>query len=550
MAHRSNRNTDILHDEGRPASRRETLAAVLVIVCLLLFRTPSPEYVLTDPDGGVQLAAAAQILHFDEHPWIDFAVAYGPLPYYLSTAFQWVSNDRLIGELFLDVLGYLVALLMLFRASHRLANHPAVAWLAFLSILVLLPRFFKYFILLAPAAILSATFFYVENPRRARAVIVGIALGCAFLARFDLGIVGVAAVAITTVTVPAVARRTRHIHLAIMAAVCGLVIVPWLAFVVARGGSLFGLARDILATLTSVPVGLALPHPLLSWHDPLLTATYFGFFGLAGATTVLVAVRWRSLPLKWRSRMATTVVMAAGSLLLASHRSDLSHMIQATPMVLVLGSGLGVLLFAPGGESSNRRRALIPSAALATTTLIAVWAITQTAPSNPVRFGSFDPRQIVRTYRLAAQPLPELVSTIGHQIPEFWPLEIIDQVQQYSSADDRVCIWPWYSQLLYFAGRGFAGRTPYLLPGHLDTPGAQLRIVAELRSNPPSMVLWDEDYYLDGRLERNPALTHSLVHAEVLSTMVRSGKVGRLSVYLRPGLRTIESAGESHEQER
>lgn len=548
--HRSNDTADVVRDESRPASRRETLAAVLVIFCALLLRTPCPEYALTDPDGGVQLAVALQILRFDEHPWIDYGVAYGPLPYYLSTAFQWASGGRLIGELLLDVLAYLVGFVWLFRASRRLAGRSVVPWFWLLSSLILLPRFFKYFIVVAPAAVVAAAFFYIASPRRGRIVTAGVALGGAFLARADLGIIGAVAMATAVATVPGITRRTRHAHMAAMASVSVLVVVPWLTLVVTRGHSLVTLARDVVTTLTSVPAGLALPHPLVSWHDPVLTATYTGFFGLAGVTSLLTLVRWRSLPSRWRSMMAVTMVIAAGALMLASHRSDLSHIIQATPLVLLLGTGLRTLFAANSSESANWRQDVVPAASIILTTLIAASAIARTDPSSTLRFGSLDPRDAIRTYRLAARPRSELVETVALHNPDYWPTSVIGHVRWYSSTDDRVCIWPWHSQLLYFADRGFAGRTPYLLSGHLDSQDAQQQIIAALGSDPPAMIVWDESFTLDDQPQRNPTLTHSEVYAEVVSSMDRVGSVGQFSVYLQPARRSIESVQRRREEER
>ena len=70
------------------------MAAALLILASLLVRTPSPEYFLMDPDGGVQLAAAQQIRLTGEQPWIDFYVPYGPLVYYLSFLGQWASGSN------------------------------------------------------------------------------------------------------------------------------------------------------------------------------------------------------------------------------------------------------------------------------------------------------------------------------------------------------------------------------------------------------------------------------------------------------------------------
>ena len=134
-------------------------SAFVLIVGFLLINTPPAWYYLLDPDQGYQLAVADQILR-GFHPFVDVLGSnYGPLVFYLSAFGQLVSDGRLIGEIALVISGYAAGYFLLFGITLQSTKSRWLSFSLLAFALLLMPRFYKYYVVLGPAVYATALFF-------------------------------------------------------------------------------------------------------------------------------------------------------------------------------------------------------------------------------------------------------------------------------------------------------------------------------------------------------------------------------------------------------
>ncbi len=316
--------------------------ALITVLCVLWIggRLPDPAVFLADPDWGHQTAGANQIL-LGEHPFIDFRSTYGPLTFYASALAHVLSGGRVVGEMALVVLGYALAYVLLFRLMRIAAHTARVAWPVTVAALILMPRLYKYYIVLAPALTLTAAWAHVDRPGGRTVWALGFAIALAGLFRPDFGafaaLTGIAAVALRPAPGPAV-RLWRILGLLGAVLACA---TPWLLWVGVRGG----LGEYIADSIVGAPrhaAGMALPLPVL--HGPesthagatALLAAFVFFAVLPLAAVVVLLFRRVAVDVGERARVLTLVVLAQATLLQAAHRSEVQHLLQAIPASFVL----------------------------------------------------------------------------------------------------------------------------------------------------------------------------------------------------------------------
>ena len=512
------------------SSRRRLLhltAAAVVIAGGLLLRIPSPEYFLMDPDGGVQLAAAQQIRLTGEQPWIDFYVPYGPLVYYLSFLGLWLSGDRLVGEIALSLAGYGVAYLSLFVVTLRRTGSPAVAWSLLGLLLLLVPRYYKYFVVLAPALGLVAVTLSARSRGVWRALALGAVTAVAFALRLDLGVfvLAAAACALLADTGLPIASRVRLVGAALLATAA--LLVPWLALVAWRGE--LGLVLEMVrSSVSTMPSSLSRPHPFFSWHYPRLSVLYAAATVPAIAAAFLLVRRWPGFDREARVVGAGALGLGFACLTITASRTDMAHLLQGIP----LGFVAFAILAGPGGLGRAARSVVIAGwLGMAFTAAAAVKSLI-TGPEDRVAHTSQRSLAgVARSLEWACRPTASALADVRERRPELASANLAHFLSTHTAPGDRVVVWPFASQVVFFSERAFAGRTTVALSGHFDSPGAQRRVIAALEQQQPQYVLWDEDFALDGRPERRPTATAAQVHGYVRRHWQLVDRIGRHSVF-------------------
>ena len=153
--------------------RRKLVATAVFLLAFaaVVMRTPKPDYVLSDPDAGIQFAGAGQI-EFGEHPFIDFRSTYGPLTFYASFVAQRIGGGTIAAELLLCALAYSVAFLLLFFCAREMGG-TLIGLICTALALAILPRFYKYYIFLGAALVMASLLGYIRRPGRGRLALPG-----------------------------------------------------------------------------------------------------------------------------------------------------------------------------------------------------------------------------------------------------------------------------------------------------------------------------------------------------------------------------------------
>ena len=161
-----------------------------ILFCLIgtVAQVPSYSTFLLDSDHGHFLIGGALLHRAGDLPYADYLHVYGPFAFLPNGLAQSWSGGKLIGEVILVVLGFTAAYLLLFALTYRLTRSRFLSFAIVFIALTLFPRFYKYYIVLVPFAVLFVTYVYIESPTPQRAIAVGGIVAMSWLFRHDLGV--------------------------------------------------------------------------------------------------------------------------------------------------------------------------------------------------------------------------------------------------------------------------------------------------------------------------------------------------------------------------
>ncbi|HSF03075.1 MAG TPA: hypothetical protein VLA62_08690, partial [Solirubrobacterales bacterium] len=473
---------------GTAPLRLEAVAACAISCLVLLCTAPSAHEFVSDADHGLQLAGALQVA-FGRHPFLDFETAvYGPAVFYASYLGQWLSGWRLVGEVALVLLGYTAGYGLLFVLLHRIVGEGeaswarrAARWTLFLGLVLLAPRFYKYYLVLGPALFLLALHAYAQERGQRHLAWLGLATCALGLFRLDFAAYGVVAAVAAVLFTPAGSRRTPSSSclgsLALFGAWGCLGAAPWLAFLAIRGDLLAVAARTLETTLAH-RTGMALEAAPFSLEAGPFDGTnrlLVGFWALRLLPLVLLAAlggSWRRLEPGPRAFAIGLCLFAALSFLQASHRVDPSHLLQALPAQLV------VVAWLAGAAFSRGRPALALLACLAglVPPLLATGA--------PLALRKGGRGTLPERLRDWVRPVSELRDAALYA-PETWPRLFAATaafVNEVSTPQTGVLFLPIFPQLYWLSGRGFTAPLGWVQPGPWRDTSEERRFVQGLSS--------------------------------------------------------------------
>jgi hypothetical protein len=487
--------------------RRATIL-LAALLCLLMvgLRTPTPAGFILDGDWAYQLTAGNQVLT-GEHPFIDFKGGYGPLVFYASAAAQALSGRRPIGEILLVVAGYVVGYVVLFCLFWRAGGNRAAAMVVLLVALALLPRLYKYHIVLGPALTLAAAWRHVDRGDTRSLWVLAAAVAFTGLFRPDFG--AYAAVAGAVAVWLTAAHPIRPRRLLSFAAATTLCALPWLIYVLVRGG-LLRYFRDSTIGLAVHASRMSLPIPRF---DPAraLTSVENGIFFTFLLFNVLPVL---TLIVLWRSRkeladpgegrkMLVAVVLAQANMLQGLHRPGYNHILQAVPISFVLVAWLIGRARSAWASGARPRRIRAAGAVVALILSGLVVCAPALRRGQPLRT---DARAVLEDLRLYAGPTAPVVQALA-QGENRWILDLVLYIRSHSRPDERILILPFtLTNLYYFSDRAFAGGQQHLAPGNASTEADQKRIVEHLSRQDVALVIDIPGFGVDGlearRLDR------------------------------------------------
>ena len=168
-------------------------------------------------------------------PYIDFPIYYGPLtPYASALGQKIVTGERPIGEMALVVFGYTLSYFLLFNLIWQASHGLSIALVVIGIALLLVPRMYKYYIVLGPAATMTALWWYIKYPRALLLVVLSGTIVLTGLFRQDYGAYSLFTAAIVLTRQP-MAGRTRLTTLLALVGLTLLFVLPWLIFMAVNG---------------------------------------------------------------------------------------------------------------------------------------------------------------------------------------------------------------------------------------------------------------------------------------------------------------------------
>jgi hypothetical protein len=497
-------------DRSRPGGRSHRSDLWIGLFCLLAVcaRIPTPERFLLDGDWGHQMAGANQIMA-GEHPFIDFKSTYGPLTFYASALAQVLAGQRPIGEMALVITGYVIAYVVLFRLFWSASGRRAVAVVVLILALVLMPRLYKYYIVMGPALTLAASWRYVDTRNRRSLWALAAAVALSGLYRPDLG----AAAALAAAVVVAVGARTAPQRIRCLAGLAGAILVcasPWLLCAVVRGGlgrylhqSSYGAARHAAGMVLPLP-GLRLQQSLLSLQSGIVLC-FVGFHLLPVLCLIVLAVRRGELSARaQRTKILATVVLAQGLLIKSMVRTPHNHLLQLIPISLVLASWLAGLALSGlrAGGKWQRRGAMTALGLITAFGLLAMVVTLVALGGNGLGANSL---AVLQSAGIYGAPRDAVLDHMARLDAHGWGPSALRYVRAHTAPTERLLVIPEpLTNFYYFADRRFAGGQPMVAPGYFSTAEDQREMVQRLSREEVALVIDMPGFELDDLEERKP----------------------------------------------
>lgn len=266
------------------AGARAILAAAAVFVLGFVYRLPDATSLIND--HFMHVAWGRQLL-WGRLPVRD-AVSLGmPLQTGLSAAAEWVVGYRLLSEALVVSTAFAAAAVLTFVLVHRATGRLAIAVAAALVEIAIAPRTYSYPKLIVYAAGILLLWRYIDQPSNRRAVHLAVATALAFYLRHDHGLyLGLVTVAVIAMCHGRAVRAAAQ-QLAVFAAGCVLLVVPFFGYVQA-----YGSVREYVRDLRQFSARERSGNPFVWPSWPLSTAD-----SIAGWTTeqdraVQINIRW------------------------------------------------------------------------------------------------------------------------------------------------------------------------------------------------------------------------------------------------------------------
>ena len=260
--------------------------AIGIIVFVLSFLYRFPDAAALVNDHFMHVAWGRQLL-WGAVPIRDAVTLGMPLQSGLSAAAEWLVGYRLLSEALIVSTAFAAAAVLTFVAIRRATASLGIALGATMLEVALAPRSYSYPKVLVYAAGILLLWRYVDRPSNRRAIELGVATAIAFYLRHDHGVyLGLVVLAVIAMR-HARAVRAMAQQAAVFAAVCVLLVAPYLGYVQAYGG-LWEYAQDLRQF--SAREHSHNPFVWPSW--PLTSAGQVARWTSPDDRAVPVAIRW------------------------------------------------------------------------------------------------------------------------------------------------------------------------------------------------------------------------------------------------------------------
>lgn len=520
---------------------RQFKYANLIIVLISLFsilwisfKLPAPITFLTDADGGHQLAGATQIL-FGEHPFIDWRSTYGPLTFYASALAQVLAGKHIIGEMMLILVGYVLAYMLLFKLLWLAGGRLSVAVIFTLLALILMPRMYKYYIVLGPILSLWAAWSHVEKPGLRSFWLLSLAIAITGLFRFDFGVYSALCGAVVVGSRPApqfLVRIKRLIGLAATVVACAS---PWLIWAWLKGG-LDNYFHDTLFGAFGIAIGMSLPFPRFQGDGPLISsangifALFIFFCALPAISIFVIILRRNRITAEEQLKMVSATILAQATLIQAVYRPDYLHLLQGIPISFILCAWLAgqAIIQLQSGSYWQRGYVAIGLGMFASLAAISIFLTTSLG-----MWPSLDLLALSEKLHVYAGSREDFFDYIAQKSPEHWYLHSMQYIRGCTQPSQRILALPLLTTFYYLTDRPFGGGQMALAPGFFSTTQDQIKMVKRMSTEEIPLVIDQSDFVLDGREDRRVENFAPIVFDYLDENFIEVGRFGSLVAKVR-----------------
>jgi hypothetical protein len=481
----------------RPATWQLVVAFALSAAWVLVLM-PDVRGFLYDADWGHQLAGANQILLTGEHPFLDWHSIYGPLVFYASALGQVLSGGRAFGEVLLVTIAYSAGYTLFFALVRRLTRRSFFAISFTVLALLLMPRLYKYYVLVGPLLCLALLWNQMERPSIARRALVAVACAGLFLFRPDFGAYA-ALVALIGLSRQEDGKRVLAISHFLVAGVLGM--LPWLAWTALHHR--FGVyIHDTVAGSASLAAGMSVPFPSVRWGRGILglestTAGLMLLFSLiAPATLALVVGLRKVLPREKSNQLLACGLLGALNLIQMYHRSDFQHFLQAIPVSLISLAFLSELAWDHMRTAKGWRRGVValPGVVVA----LCIWAGVGLRQSSGAPLPRMNIAQRLREWSVLSRSRQAVVNDVLLNNPRDERALAIEYLRTNTKPGQRILALPLLTDVYYFAERPFGGGQMSIAPGLFVSPEEQRGMVTRMRDENVDWLTDVPGFVLDG----------------------------------------------------
>lgn len=447
-----------------------------------------PHKFLFDADWGMQLAFADPILS-GEHPFIDyFGGAGGPLLYYLTALAQYLSGQRLIGEIILCILGHSIGFFFLWRLLIHITKSYPLSILALLWALMLMPKTYKYGITLGPATLLYCAYKYIHEPNRKKLTFLALASVLSLFLRIDFGAHAFLG-ALGTIAVVQISNKKFSVEEFLRFFFIYLsCLLPYILFLTVAGGNVFEAFLDAYTALTTAGGGLVKESPVFDFSLGLTNLkNIFALSYWLVAIFPILAIGFGIAFFKKTHKEEAIFSIVLGLFcshffMQVSHRADLGHLMQVQFVYLI---GACIFILGPLEVGIFKRLIFITYAVLFL--FAGTYFFDQRNPhpiSERIKNFSNYPLFYLKRNELRAKMLKRYKSEKYR-----WRLEMLDYVSKNTKKDEKVFFIPFKAHNYYFSERRFAGNFPILIPGFRTSKEEQEKLIELFKKQNVELVI-------------------------------------------------------------
>ena len=436
-------------------------------------------------DQYVTLAGAQQIL-FGEWPTRDFLDFGAPLSYATSAGAQLIFGRNLFAEAILVAVAFALAAALTVLAARRLSGSIMVAIAAALVEVAIFPRGYAYPKVLLYAAAPLVIWWYQDQPSSlARMAVVAVFVQIAFLFRHDHGLfIGMGAVVAAALgdgrpeSWRDAARRAAVFSLLVLAAA-----LPYLVYVSLNGGVFRYLAYGIAYSAAEAADNDLIVPPFSATLGLERNSEAFLFYLFYLLPVIASLVIWTT-----RGRGRRTVAARLVPLIVIALMVDRGFLRDYLETRLADAIVPAVLLFSwLFGQTSriaSSRQFAVARTGVLVTALISVVAVTKVGATveqlnRASLFGGI--RRLPERFVERSEELHARFNV--HQMPAGPVLRLrpfFDYVDRCTTRDQRLLLPGFIPEVAVYAQRPFAGGRTTIVPGYIDTPTEQQRLLAQV----------------------------------------------------------------------